>query len=74
VDCHGLAVVIDNDDLEEPASPVSTDVKVTVVLAYHADDVADCVFDVFVCNHGHQLDGGSGRIRFSARCSCCSDD
>ena len=36
MDCHGLAVVVENDDLKEPAGPVATDVEVTVALAHYA--------------------------------------
>ena len=50
MDRHRLAVVVENDDLEEPAGPVGTDVEVTVALAHYADGVADCVLDVLVGN------------------------
>jgi uncharacterized protein len=50
VDRHRLAVVVENDNLEEPAGPVGTDVEVTVALAHHAEGVADCVLDVLVGN------------------------
>ncbi|MGH3543193.1 MAG: hypothetical protein ACRDTO_12625, partial [Mycobacterium sp.] len=47
---HRLAVVVENDDLEEPAGPVGTDVEITVALAYYAEGVAHCVLDVLVGN------------------------
>ena len=50
MDRHRLAVVVENDDLKEPAGPVGTDVEITVALAHYADGVADCVFDVLVGN------------------------
>ncbi|UNX56199.1 hypothetical protein MF406_08395 [Georgenia sp. TF02-10] len=46
VDCHGLTVVVDNDHLNEPASPVGADVQVAVALADHTDGVTYCVLDV----------------------------
>lgn len=50
MDRHGVAVVIENDDLEEPARPVGTDVEVTVALAQYAHGIADCMLDVLVGN------------------------
>ncbi len=50
MDRHRLAVVVENDDLKEPASPVGTDVEVTVASAHYADGIADCVLDVLVGN------------------------
>jgi hypothetical protein len=50
VDRHRLAVVVENDDLKEPAGPVGADVEVTVALAHYADGVADCVLDALVGN------------------------
>jgi hypothetical protein len=50
VDRHRLAVVVENDDLKEPAGPVGTDVEVTVALAHYADGVADCVLNILVGN------------------------
>ena len=50
MDRHRLAVIVENDDLKEPAGPVGTDVEVTVALAHYADGVADCVLDVVVGN------------------------
>ncbi|MGH3556780.1 MAG: hypothetical protein ACRDTK_04675 [Mycobacterium sp.] len=47
---HRLAVVVENDDLEEPAGPVGTDVEIKVALAYYAEGVAHCVLDVLVGN------------------------
>jgi len=45
-----LAVVVERDDLQEPAGSVGTDVEITVTLAHYADGVADCVLDVLVGN------------------------
>ncbi len=50
MDRHGLAVVVENDDLKEPASAVGTDVEVTVGPADYADGIVDCVLDVLVGN------------------------
>ena len=51
---HGVdrqwLVVVDNDNLEEPARPVRADVKITVALADHPDGIADRVRDVLVGN------------------------
>lgn len=50
MDRHQLAVVVQNDDLKEPAGPISADVELAVTLVHHADSVADCVLDVLVDN------------------------
>jgi len=50
VDRHRLAVVVEHDDFQEPASPVGTNVEITVTLAHYAEGVANCVLDVLVGN------------------------
>ncbi len=47
---HRLVIVVENDDLKEPAASVGTDVEITVALAHDADSVADRVLDVLVDN------------------------
>ena len=46
VDGHRLAVVVEDDDFEEPARTVSTDVEIAVSLVDDAYGVADGVFNV----------------------------
>jgi hypothetical protein len=48
VDGHRLAVVIEDDDLEQPARVISTDVEIAASLVDHADGVANGVLDVGV--------------------------
>ncbi len=48
VNRHRLAIVIENNDLKEPAGPVGTNVEVTVTLIHDANGVADRVLDVVV--------------------------
>jgi len=50
VDRDGLAVVVQHDDLDEPACTVSADVEVSITLTDDPDGVAYGVFDVEVCN------------------------
>ncbi len=50
MDRNELSVVIENDDLKEPAGSVGTDVEIAIALAHNADGVADCVLDVLVVN------------------------
>jgi hypothetical protein len=45
---HRLAVVVEKDDLEEPARSVGVDVEVAVALVQDACGVADRMLDVFV--------------------------
>ncbi len=46
MDGHRLAVVVEDDDFEEPARTVSTDVEIAVSLVDDAYGVADGVFNV----------------------------
>lgn len=46
MDGYGSAVVIEDDDLEQPAGTVSTDVEIAVAVVDHTDGVADGVLDV----------------------------
>lgn len=45
---HRLAVVVENNDFEQPARTVSTDVEIAVSLVDDAYGVADGVLDVGV--------------------------
>ena len=47
---YQLAVVIENDDLKEPAGPVGTDVETAVALTHYTNGVADRMLDVLVGN------------------------
>lgn len=46
VDRHWLAVVVEDNDLKEPARAVGADVEITVALIKHADSVVHRVFYV----------------------------
>lgn len=50
MDRYRLAVVVEDDDFEEPPCPVGSNVEITVALTEHANGVPDCVLDVLVGN------------------------
>lgn len=50
VNRHRQAIVIEDDDLQQAAGPVGTDVEVTATLTHYADGVADRMLDVLVGN------------------------
>ena len=50
MDRHRLAVIVEDDDLKEPADSVCSDVEVTIVLAHDTDSVANCVLNILVGN------------------------
>ena len=50
MDRHRLAVIVEDDDLQEPAGSVCSDVEVTVALAHDTDSVANCVLNILVGN------------------------
>lgn len=48
MDRHGLAIVIEDNDLKQSTGTVGADIKVPVTLADHTDRAADRVLDVSI--------------------------
>lgn len=43
---HGLSIIVEDNDLKKPTSPVGADIEVTVTLVEHADGVSYRMFYV----------------------------